>query len=65
MSKIRTGKPNGRPAHSLEGKTAIPLNMKDVPVDVFEKLDRLRTGKETRKDILVRIVRAYAEEEKS
>lgn len=62
MSRPRyTGRPNGRPAASLEGKTAIDMHMKDVPVDVIEKIDRLRKGAETRKDILVRIVREYPE----
>lgn len=54
-----TGMPNGRPPAPLEGKTKIDMHMKDVPVDVIEKLDSLRTGNETRKDILVRIVREY------
>jgi hypothetical protein len=35
--------------------------MKDVPIDIIEKLDRLRQGAETRKDILMRIVREYPE----
>jgi hypothetical protein len=35
--------------------------MKDVPIDIIEKLDRLRQGTETRKDILMRIVREYPE----
>ena len=57
-----TGMPNGRPPASLDGKTKIDMHMKDVPVDVIEKLDRLRTGNQTRKDILVRIVREYEHE---
>jgi hypothetical protein len=62
MSRPRyTGRPNGRPPASLEDKTAIDMHMKDVPVDIIEKLDRLRQGSETRKDILMRIVREYQE----
>jgi hypothetical protein len=61
----RTGKPNGRPANSLEGKTVSDLSMKNVPIDVFQKLNDLRTGSETQKDILIRIVREYEAKGKS
>ncbi len=63
MARIRTGRPNGRPPLALEGKKegeTIDLHMK-APVELVEKIDRLRKGAETRKDVIVRVLREYAE----
>jgi len=35
------------------------MHMKGMPVDVIMKIDVLRQGTETRKDVIVRIVREY------
>jgi hypothetical protein len=60
MARVRgTGRPNGRPPSSLEGKESIDMHMKGMPVDVIMKIDVLRQGTETRKDVIVRIVREY------
>ena len=60
MTRVRgTGRPNGRPPSSLEGKKAIDMHMKDVPVDVIEKVEKLRQGAETRKDVIVRVLREH------
>ena len=61
MARIRTGNPNGRPAASTEGKTSIDMLMKNVPIDIINKIDRLRKKPETRKDFLVRMVKELAE----
>lgn len=60
MTRVRgTGRPNGRPPSSLEGKNSVDVFMKNVPVDIIEKIDGLRQGAETRKDVIVRILREY------
>ncbi len=60
MPRVRgTGRPNGRPPASLEGKTSIDMHMKDMPIDVIAKIDSLRRGAETRKDVIVRVFREY------
>jgi len=35
------------------------MHMKDVPVDVIEKVEKLRQGAETRKDVIVRVLREH------
>jgi hypothetical protein len=60
VARVRgTGRPNGRPPSSLEGKSGVDVLMKAVPVDVIEKVDSLRQGAETRKDVIVRVLREY------
>lgn len=62
MARIRTGRPNGRPPIPLQGRESADLLMKNVPADVIEKIDRLRKGAETRKDVIVRLVEEAKEE---
>ena len=61
MARIRTGKPNGRPPSPLQGRESIDMLMKNVPSDVIEKIDRLRQGNESRKDVIVCIIRMQKE----
>lgn len=65
MARIRTGKPNGRPASPVQGREHIDMLMKNVPADVVEKIDRLRQDAESRKDLLVRLVREAAEHDQN
>lgn len=60
MARIRTGQPNGRPPKSVEGKTEITTSI-TLAVDVIEKIDRMRKGNETRRNLIERIVRELAE----
>ena len=53
--------PNGRPPLPLEGKTAITTNI-TLSVDVVAKIEKLRKGAETRRDVIERIVREYERE---
>ncbi len=61
MARVRTGRPNGRPPSPLQGRESIDMLMKNVPIDVIEKIDRLRQGNETRKDVIVRAIREIPE----
>ena len=61
MSRIRTGRPNGRSPLAREDKAGAVDFHANLLTDIIEKIDRLRRGAETRKDILMRIVREYPE----
>jgi hypothetical protein len=61
MARIRTGRPTGRPPLERENKEAVVDMHIHIPMALIEKLDRLRKGAETRKDILMRIVKEYPE----
>lgn len=60
MARIRTGKPNGRPplARGNEGKVDFHVN---IPSDIMDKIDRLKRSNESRKDVIVRLIREYPE----
>jgi len=63
MARMRTGRPNGRPTLSLARKDKgdkVDLHI-HIPVDLAEKIDRMRQGAETRKDVIVRVLSEYAE----
>jgi hypothetical protein len=59
MARVRTGNPNGRPPLAINGDK-VDLHM-HLPADIMKKIDRLRREAETRKDVIVRILREYAE----
>jgi uncharacterized protein (DUF111 family) len=61
MARIRTGKPNGRPPSPLQDRESTDMVMKNVPSDVIEKIDRLRQSNESRKDVIMRIIRMQSE----
>ncbi len=61
MARIRTGRPNGRPPLA-SGDRAATVDMHiHMPVELIEKIDRLRKGAETRKDIIIRAIREIEE----
>lgn len=60
MARIRTGRPNGRPPSPVQGRDQITTSI-TLAVDVIEKIDRLRKGAETRRDIIERLVREMPE----
>jgi hypothetical protein len=57
-------RPAGRPPLSPEQKAhkegTIDTHM-NIPVSIIEKIDRLRTLNESRKDFVVRVLREYPE----
>lgn len=59
MARIRTGRPNGRPTSPLQG--GHDMLMKNVPMEIMEKIDRLRKGNETRKDVILRLIQETPE----
>jgi hypothetical protein len=61
MARIRTGKPIGRPPLARKDREDTVDTHLIMPVDVIEKIDRLRQGNESRKDVLVRLVREAPE----
>jgi hypothetical protein len=60
MARIRTGRPNGRPPLEVKGEM-IDLHIK-APAAIVQKIDRLRQRAETRKDVIIRVLREYSEE---
>ncbi len=48
-------------AYPEQGRKSIDMLMKNVPSDVIEKIDRLRQSNESRKDVIVRIIRIQKE----
>jgi hypothetical protein len=62
MARIRTGNPNGRPPLAREERSSVVDIHIHVPVEIMDKIDRMRKGNETRKDVIVRLVEEAEEE---
>lgn len=60
MARVRTGRPNGRPPSPLQGREEITTSI-TLSADVIQKIDRLRKGAETRRDIIERAIRDLPE----
>jgi hypothetical protein len=63
MARIRTGKPNGRPPKDTNQEVGTVDFHANLPTEIVEKIKRLRTGNETLKDVIVRLVKEYKENE--
>lgn len=61
MSRIRTGRPNGRPPLAREGKQQVVDMHIHVPLELVEKIDKLREGNQTRKDFIVQAIKNLPE----
>lgn len=61
MARIRTGKPNGRPPKAVSQEDGTIDFHANLPADFIDKVDRLKKGAETRKDVIVRILKDYPE----
>ncbi len=67
MDPRQNGRPTGRPPLTIEqkpqraGKEPTVDTHMNLPIGVVEKIDRLRQVGESRKDFIVRILRAYPE----
>jgi hypothetical protein len=57
-----SGKPNGRPPSPVQGREQVTTSM-TLAIDVVEKIDRLRKGNETRRNLIERLVREVPERE--
>jgi len=58
MARIHTGRPNGRPPKAE--KVGVVDFHANLPAEIMDKIDSLRQGNETRKDVIVRLVRDAA-----
>jgi hypothetical protein len=58
---LQERRPVGRPPLPPEQKIKTVDTHINIPIDVIEKIDRLRCAGESRKAFLVRIVREYTE----
>lgn len=61
MARVRTGRPTGRPPSRLQERAAVVDMHLHIPLDLVEKIDRLRKGDETRKDIIIRAIEELKE----
>ncbi|HWS85053.1 MAG TPA: hypothetical protein VN207_12435 [Ktedonobacteraceae bacterium] len=62
MGRIRTGQPNGRPPLTREQREGTVDTHMNLPVDVIEKIDRMKKSNESRKDFIVRVIRELADD---
>ena len=58
---MHKGRPVGRPPLPPEQKSKTVDTHINIPIDVIEKIDRLKHAGESRKAFLVRLVREYPE----
>lgn len=61
MARVRTGRPNGRPPLAREERQNVVDMHLHVPVELIEKIDRIRKGDLTRKDVIIRALREMEE----
>lgn len=61
MARIRTGRPNGRPPLAREERQHVVDMHLHIPLELIEKIDQLREGNQTRKDVIISAIRDLVE----